>query len=59
MNWGIIGLGNMAKKFANSIQELENNNLLGVSSHSIFKLLKFRYKYNINLKYLFSDYQKF
>jgi dihydrodiol dehydrogenase / D-xylose 1-dehydrogenase (NADP) len=58
MNWGIIGLGNMAKKFANSIQELENNNLLGVSSHSIFKLLKFRYKYNINLKYLFSDYQK-
>ncbi|MDC0619166.1 Gfo/Idh/MocA family oxidoreductase [Pelagibacteraceae bacterium] len=58
MNWGIIGLGHMAKKFANSTKELESGNLLGVSSHSIFKLLKFSYKYKINFKYLFNDYQK-
>jgi predicted dehydrogenase len=58
MNWGIIGLGHMAKNFANSIQELADNNLLGVSSNSLFKLIKFSYRYKINYKYLFNRYQK-
>ena len=58
MNWGIIGLGQMAKNFANSIKELKDNNLLGVSSNSFFKLLKFSYRHKINHKYLFNNYQK-
>jgi len=58
MNWGIIGLGHMAKNFANSIRELENSNLTGVSSRSFFKLIKFSYKYKLNPKYLFKDYEK-
>ena len=53
MNWGIIGLGQMARNFANSIKELKDNNLLGVSSNSFFKLLKFSYRHKINHKYLF------
>jgi len=58
MNWGIIGLGHMAKNFANSIKELEESNLLGISSNSLFKLIKFGYKYKIKYKYLFKDYDK-
>ena len=41
MNWGIIGLGHMAKNCANSIQGLENSNMTGVSSRSLLKLIKF------------------
>ena len=58
MNWGIIGLGFMAKKFANSIKELENSKLIGASSKSFFRLIKFGYKNQINFKYLFKDYKK-
>ena len=58
MNWGIIGLGTMAKRFANSIKELENSKLVGASSKSFFRLLKFGYKNQINYKYLFRDYKK-
>ena len=46
----------MAKKFANSIKELENSKLIGASSKSFFRLIKFGYKNQINLKYLFKDY---
>jgi len=39
MNWGIIGLGHMAKNFANAINELDKTSLLGASSRSFFKLI--------------------
>ena len=45
MNWGIIGLGNMAKKFAISIKQLENTALVGISSSSFFKRKKFGFKF--------------
>ena len=32
INWGVIGLGNMANKFASAIIEITNAKLLGVSS---------------------------
>ena len=47
MNWGVIGLGHMAKNFANSIKELEKSDLKGVSSRSLIKLLKFGYRFKI------------
>ena len=53
MNWGVIGLGHMAKNFANSIQELDGSNLTGVSSRSLIKLIKFGYRYKIKPQYLY------
>tara|TARA_B100000963_G_C22612137_1_gene665394 strand:- start:664 stop:1686 length:1023 start_codon:yes stop_codon:yes gene_type:complete len=58
MNWGIIGLGHMGKQFANSIKEVEKSSLIGISSKSFFKLIKFGLKYNIKIKYLFRNYEE-
>ncbi len=58
MNWGIIGLGNMAKKFAIAIKELRESTLIGASSKSFFRLIKFGLKNNIKFKYLFNNYEK-
>ena len=30
INWGIIGLGNIANKFANAFDYVENSQLLGI-----------------------------
>ena len=38
INWGVIGLGNMANKFCEAIQDLENANLKAVASTSKFRL---------------------
>ena len=59
MNWGVIGLGHMAKNFANSIQELDGSNLTGVSSRSLIKLIKFGYRYKIKPQYLYKNFEKF
>ena len=32
INWGVIGLGNMAQKFASSITETKNSKLTGIAS---------------------------
>ncbi len=53
MNWGIIGLGYMGKKFAHSLSELDKNQLLGISSKSFLKLIKFGFRHKIKFKYLF------
>ena len=47
INWGIIGLGNMANKFASSISEVKNSKLLGIASTNFFRLKSFGEKYNI------------
>ena len=57
MNWGIIGLGYMGKKFANSLGELDKNQLLGISSKSFLKLIKFGFRHKIKFKYLFKNYE--
>ena len=57
MNWGIIGLGYMSKQFASSINELNSNYLLAISSNSFFRLLKFGLRHKIKLKYQFSNYE--
>ena len=58
MNWGVIGLGHMAKNFINSLKELENSNLTGISSRSLLKLIKFGYRFKIKPKFLYKDYEK-
>ena len=59
MNWGIIGLGNMAKKFAVSIKTLDNTKLVGVCSSSFFQRKKFGYRYGVKSKYQFSNSKDF
>ena len=57
INWGIIGLGNMANKFASAINEIDNAKLLGVSSLTDEKLINFSEKYKIQKKYTFNKYE--
>ena len=57
MNWGIIGLGNMAKNFATSIRNLDDTNLLAIASNSFFKLKKFGFRYGVKNKYQFKGYE--
>ena len=47
INWGIIGLGNMANKFASSLSEVKNSRLLGIASTGFLRLRSFGEKYNI------------
>ena len=58
MNWGIIGLGHMAKNFARSIKELNNTKLLGASSSSLIKLMKFGFRNKIKFKHLYRKYDE-
>ena len=44
MNWGIIGLGNIAQSFSEGFFETENSRLLAVSSSNISKLEYFSKK---------------
>lgn len=58
MNWGIIGMGYMAKNFANSISNLNSTKLIALASKSLFKLKKYGDKYKISKNYRFNDYDK-
>tara|TARA_B100000963_G_scaffold125818_1_gene109823 strand:+ start:770 stop:1786 length:1017 start_codon:yes stop_codon:yes gene_type:complete len=58
MNWGIIGMGYMAKKFANSFSNLNHTKLIAISSKSLFKLKKYGDKFRISKHRRFNDYEK-
>ena len=51
MNFGIIGLGNIANKFAKTINEMEDAKLYAVASRDINKALEFKNKYNAEKYY--------
>ncbi len=57
INWGIIGLGNIAQSFAEGFFHTTNSRLLAISSRNIKKLEKFEKKFNINREYVFKDYE--
>jgi len=46
INWGIIGLGNIANKFASDLQLSKNSILYGVASRNIKKAQRFSQKFN-------------
>ncbi|MFW5644531.1 MAG: Gfo/Idh/MocA family protein [Bacteroidota bacterium] len=50
-NWGILGLGNIAHKFAQALRATENGNLLAVGSRTIDKAENFASQYNIGRWY--------
>ncbi|WP_298536953.1 Gfo/Idh/MocA family oxidoreductase [uncultured Algibacter sp.] len=51
INWGILGLGNIAHKFATDLLTIENANLYAVASRSQNKADQFSNKYNANKAY--------
>ena len=38
INWGVIGLGNIAQRFSESFLEVQNSNLLAIASKDSLKL---------------------
>ena len=58
MKWGVIGLGYMAKMFASSFDNVNDSELLAISSKSSLKLSKFGKKFNIDKKYRFKNYEE-
>jgi predicted dehydrogenase len=51
INWGIIGLGRIAEKFAHDLQFVSNAKLYGVASREKNKAEEFRIKYNVEKAY--------
>ena len=56
INWGIIGLGNIAQSFSEGFLNLDSSNLLAISSLNKSKLDYFKNKYKIDENYIFKNY---
>jgi predicted dehydrogenase len=56
IRWGIIGLGNIASKFAEGFNYAKNAKLFAISSRSEAKLLAFKKKFQIHDNYCFTNY---
>ena len=56
INWGIIGLGAIASKFADGFKYSENATLLGIASNDSNKIKKFKENYNISENYCYDNY---
>ena len=57
INWGIVGLGEIAHIFSKGFEESSNAKLLAVASKDTEKLNKFSDQFNIENKFLFNDYE--
>ena len=57
LNWGIIGLGNIAYNFSKAFNEIQNARLIAIASKENIKLKKFGEKFNIEKKFQFEKYQ--
>ena len=57
INWGIIGLGNIAQSFSEGFLNVNNARLLAISSLNASKLEYFKNKYKINNNYIFKRYE--
>ena len=57
LNWGIIGLGNIALKFSNAFNDIQNARLLAVASMDSNKLKTFGEKFEIKKKFQFEKYE--
>ncbi len=57
IKWGIIGLGKIAKEFAEGFEYVHNSNLVGIASKSPDKISYFKNKFNIQDKNCFNNYE--
>ena len=58
VRWGIIGVGQMANIFAQAIQEIENANLIAVSSKNSKNLETFGEQFKIDQRLRFNSYEE-
>ena len=58
INWGIIGLGNIAHRFSEAFRYIENSKLLAAASNDKKKLNIFKEKYDFEDKFLFNNYEE-
>ena len=56
IKWGIVGLGNMAQKFAHSVKETDNAKLIAISSLNNERLKSFKENFKIDKKFVFDNY---
>ena len=56
VNWGILGLGEIAQNFAKAFSDAENAKLLASSSKNSDKLRYFEKNFEIEKKFLFNNY---
>jgi len=57
INWGIIGLGNIANQFANAFATVDNANIKGIASLNKDKLQSFKERFNVDDKLCFDNYK--
>jgi len=57
VNWGIIGLGAIASKFADGFKYSEKATLLGIASKDSNKIKRFKENYDISENYCYDNYQ--
>ena len=58
INWGIIGLGNVAHKFSEAFKDIKNSKLLAAASKDKNKLNIFKEKYNFEDKFFVGETKK-
>ncbi len=58
INWGIIGLGKASLNLAKEFKNIDNSNLLAVSSLTKQKRDFFKKEFHLSNEYIFSDYEK-
>lgn len=57
INWGIIGLGDIAQSFSEGFLDCKNGHLLAVSSNKKEKLDQYKNNFNLKKEYLFNNYE--
>ena len=57
INWGIIGLGNIANSHLNSFKNLNNCKLKGIASKNLQNLKNFKENFDIETKFCFDNYE--
>jgi predicted dehydrogenase len=57
INWGIIGLGNVANKFADGFLKVNNASIKGIASQKKDHLISFQKKFNVDEKFCFDNYK--
>ena len=57
INWGIIGLGKIANKFALAFKDVKNSKLLSVASKNKDKLDLFKRQFNIDSSFCYNEYE--
>tara|TARA_B100000035_G_scaffold83500_1_gene70093 strand:- start:271 stop:1302 length:1032 start_codon:yes stop_codon:yes gene_type:complete len=58
VNWGIIGLGNIANKFASAFAKVKNSKLISVASLNNERLEDFKIKFNLDKNFCYDQYEK-